>query len=67
MGLCGNVFENLFNRASTPTMKLIKTKVTCPGCKHEFTIDIPVEQTGSRLDFNKLPGGGLSELCPWPK
>jgi hypothetical protein len=69
MGLCGRVFEDLFyNRVAEPTLKVIETKVTCPcGCKHEFIVKTPVEQRGTRLDFEKPPGGGLSKLCPWPK
>ncbi len=63
--LCGNAFETVLNWGSTPVMKIIKTQSKCPKCGHEYTINTPVEQTGTNLDFNKPPGGGLSELCPW--
>ena len=65
--LCGNAFETILNKASKPVNKIIKTQAKCPKCKHEFVVESPVQQTGTVLDFNKPPGGGLSELCPWPK
>ena len=65
--ICGKAFETVLNWGSKPVNKIIKTKHKCPKCGYEDVVETPVQQTGTKLDFNNPPGGGLSELCPWPK
>lgn len=66
--LCGDGFNELDSMfgsgSSKPQTK--KLKVKCPGCKKQFTVEIPGSPVGG-TNFNESPSSGLGTLSIWRK